>query len=275
MLLVFETIRQGRSGPCSRAAFRSRAAACAKGIGRKGWVIGLSERSTSASARSTATPSLASQCNVGNSAKPRIKGIAAAITLSDPVIQAASSRTDILASNAKPALQVAPRPPGRMSTRSALARKCVSVGANPSELAIALSRRRGRMDAGESPSTTLWMRAASGLEVLTGLGLVLAPSLLSRLLFGSDLNAPGEATGRIAGLVMLCLAAGCWPRAAGAEAHVLVPLMALSWLAGGLPHRYRLYRSERGRAALARRRASRNFGGPADARWIESRRSAG
>ena len=88
------------------------------------------------------------------------------------------------------------------------------------------------MNLGESSSTTLWMRAASGLEVLTGLGLVLAPSLLSRLLFGSDLNAPGEATGRIAGLVMLCLAAGCWPRAAGAEAHVLVPLTALSWLAG-------------------------------------------
>jgi len=86
------------------------------------------------------------------------------------------------------------------------------------------------MNSGEAPSATLWMRAASGLEVLTGLGLVVAPSLLSRLLFGSDLNPAGEATGRIAGLVMLCLAAGCWPRAAG-EAHALAPLVALSWLA--------------------------------------------
>ena len=61
------------------------------------------------------------------------------------------------------------------------------------------------MNPGEAPSATLWMRAASGLEVLTGLGLVVAPSLLARLLFGSDLNAAGEATGRIAGLVMMCL----------------------------------------------------------------------
>ena len=87
------------------------------------------------------------------------------------------------------------------------------------------------MNSGEAPSATLWMRAASGLEVLTGLGLVVAPSLLARLLFGSDLNAAGEATGRIAGLVMLCLAAVCWPRAAGAEAHALAPLLALSVLA--------------------------------------------
>jgi hypothetical protein len=74
------------------------------------------------------------------------------------------------------------------------------------------------------------MRVASGLEVLTGLGLVVAPSVLARLLFGSDLNGAGEATGRIAGLVMLCLAIGCWP--ADAESHkALIPLVAASWLA--------------------------------------------
>ena len=87
------------------------------------------------------------------------------------------------------------------------------------------------MNPGEAPSTTLWMRVASGLEVVTGFGLVVAPSLLARLLFGSDLNTAGEATGRIAGLVMVCLAVGCWPRAVGGEAHALAPLMALSWLA--------------------------------------------
>ncbi len=85
------------------------------------------------------------------------------------------------------------------------------------------------MNAGGAPSATLSMRAASGLEVVTGPGHVAAPSLLARLLFGSDLNAAGDATGRISGLVMLCLAASCWPRAA--EAHALAPLMALSWLA--------------------------------------------
>lgn len=81
-------------------------------------------------------------------------------------------------------------------------------------------------------SATLWTRAAAGLEALTGLALILAPSLLARFLFGSDLNAAGEATGRISGFVMLCLAAGCWPRAGESARHqALVPLIALSWLA--------------------------------------------
>ena len=88
------------------------------------------------------------------------------------------------------------------------------------------------MNPGAAPSATVWMRAASGLEVLTGLGLVVAPSLLARLLFGSELNGAGEATGRIAGLVMICLAAGCWPTDADdSRSQVLVPLAAVSWLA--------------------------------------------
>jgi hypothetical protein len=76
------------------------------------------------------------------------------------------------------------------------------------------------------------MRAASGIEVLTGLGLVVAPSLLARLLFGSDLNGAGEATGRIAGLVILCLAVACWPRDAQSDqSQAMLPLAALSSLA--------------------------------------------
>lgn len=76
------------------------------------------------------------------------------------------------------------------------------------------------------------MRAAAGLEVLTGLALIAAPSVLGRVLFGSDLNAAGEAMGRISGFVMLCLAVGCWPREGESDRHrALVPLVALSWLA--------------------------------------------
>jgi hypothetical protein len=68
------------------------------------------------------------------------------------------------------------------------------------------------------------MRAASGLEILTGLGLVVAPSLLARLLFGSDLNGAGEAMGRSARVTRprdgeFSLSGG------------LIPLAALSWLA--------------------------------------------
>lgn len=88
------------------------------------------------------------------------------------------------------------------------------------------------MNTRQATSATLWTRAAAGLEVLTGLALIVAPSLLARFLFGSDLNAAGEATGRISGLVMLCLAAGCWLRAGESNRLLaLVPLVALSWMA--------------------------------------------
>lgn len=87
------------------------------------------------------------------------------------------------------------------------------------------------MNARRTTSATVWARAAAGLEVLTGFALIVAPSLLARFLFGADLNAAGEATGRISGFVMLCLAAGCWPRAGESGRHqALVPLVALSWL---------------------------------------------
>jgi hypothetical protein len=39
----------------------------------------------------------------------------------------------------------------------------------------------------------MWVAAAAagGLEVVTGAGLVIAPSLFARLLFGSEMNASG------------------------------------------------------------------------------------
>ncbi len=82
-------------------------------------------------------------------------------------------------------------------------------------------------------SQTTWVAAAAaGLEVVTGTGLVVAPSLLATLLFGSEMNVSGDLVGRIAGLVMLCLALGCWPRASeGEDRRALAPLLALSLLA--------------------------------------------
>jgi hypothetical protein len=82
-------------------------------------------------------------------------------------------------------------------------------------------------------SRTMWIAAAAGLEVITGVGLVVVPSLLARLLFGSEMNATGDLVGRISGLVMLCLALGCWPRAFKSEdrQQTLAPLFALSLLA--------------------------------------------
>lgn len=82
-------------------------------------------------------------------------------------------------------------------------------------------------------SQAMWVAAAAaGLEVVTGAGLVVAPSLLARLLFGSEMNASGDLVGRISGLVMLCLALGYWPRAyEGEDRHALRALIALSLLA--------------------------------------------
>jgi hypothetical protein len=81
-------------------------------------------------------------------------------------------------------------------------------------------------------SRAMWVAAAAGLEVVTGAGLVVAPSLLAKLLFGSEMNASGDLVSRISGLVMLCLALGCWPRAfEGGDRQTLAPLIALSLLA--------------------------------------------
>ena len=78
----------------------------------------------------------------------------------------------------------------------------------------------------------VWVAAAAGLEVVTGVGLVVAPSLLASLLFGSEMNASGDLVGRISGLVMLCLAFGCWPRPfEGENRQALASLLALSLLA--------------------------------------------
>jgi hypothetical protein len=72
------------------------------------------------------------------------------------------------------------------------------------------------------------MRAASGLELLTGAALVLDPSLVAHLLFGGGLSPPGPETGRLAGLALFSLALGCWPRDASASA--LPGLLLLSVL---------------------------------------------
>ena len=75
----------------------------------------------------------------------------------------------------------------------------------------------------------IWItRAAAGLEMLTGAALFAAPSLLSELLFGSPMTAPGPTVGRVAGLAIFCLAIGCWPR--GITPRALPGLWLLSAL---------------------------------------------
>ena len=52
---------------------------------------------------------------------------------------------------------------------------------------------------------------AAGTEVVTGLVLIVAPSVFARLLFGENLSGPGRWLGTLGGMGLLALASACWP----------------------------------------------------------------
>jgi hypothetical protein len=52
---------------------------------------------------------------------------------------------------------------------------------------------------------------AAAVEVISGLVLVLSPSLFIWLLLAADLTPPGIILGRLAGIALLALAWACWP----------------------------------------------------------------
>ena len=53
---------------------------------------------------------------------------------------------------------------------------------------------------------------AAGIEAVTGLVLLVSPSLLARLLIGSSIEGPAIIVANIAGLALISLAIACWPR---------------------------------------------------------------
>jgi len=53
---------------------------------------------------------------------------------------------------------------------------------------------------------------AAGIEIGTGVLLIVRPSLFVWLLFGAEVPPTGEALGRLAGFALLALAIACWPR---------------------------------------------------------------
>ena len=48
------------------------------------------------------------------------------------------------------------------------------------------------------------------IEAATGLGLLAAPSVVVRLLLGSEISGASIALGRVAGVALLALAVACW-----------------------------------------------------------------
>jgi hypothetical protein len=56
-----------------------------------------------------------------------------------------------------------------------------------------------------------WIALAAAVEAATGIILIVAPSLVIRLILGAGLSEPGQALGRLAGIALLALALACWP----------------------------------------------------------------
>lgn len=60
--------------------------------------------------------------------------------------------------------------------------------------------------------------AAAG-EILTGLGLLLRPQLVVRLLFGAEIEGVGVVVARVTGLALIGLGVACAPFAPASRAH--------------------------------------------------------
>jgi hypothetical protein len=50
------------------------------------------------------------------------------------------------------------------------------------------------------------------VEAITGLVLIVDPSLVASLLLGAELSGSGQAVGRVAGFALLALGLACWPQ---------------------------------------------------------------
>ena len=67
-----------------------------------------------------------------------------------------------------------------------------------------------------------FIAVAAGIEVGTGVLLIVRPSLFVWLLFGAEVPPTGEALGRLAGFALLALALACWPRSENAVQSIAV-----------------------------------------------------
>jgi len=61
------------------------------------------------------------------------------------------------------------------------------------------------------------VRAAAWLEIIAGIGLILAPKIACQLLFAAPLEGAGLPITRFAGIVLLALGSACLPRPATAQ----------------------------------------------------------
>ena len=55
------------------------------------------------------------------------------------------------------------------------------------------------------------LTVAALLEAATGLALIIVPSLIGRLLFGTEFTGVANPAARVTGIALLALGVGCWP----------------------------------------------------------------
>ena len=65
---------------------------------------------------------------------------------------------------------------------------------------------------------------SASLELATGVAVIAAPGLVTRVLLSADLTPAGEAIGRVGGCALISLAIACWPRSTGDHSQ---PIRAL------------------------------------------------
>jgi hypothetical protein len=60
-------------------------------------------------------------------------------------------------------------------------------------------------------TTKSLVKLSAAIEALTGVALILTPSLVATLLLGVGLDRSGIAIARLTGIALLCFSLACWP----------------------------------------------------------------
>lgn len=69
--------------------------------------------------------------------------------------------------------------------------------------------------------------ASAGIELVTGIILILAPSFLGKLLFGIEFPDIARGVARLAGIALAALAIACWPPRQGTATNTGAAIRAL------------------------------------------------
>jgi len=74
------------------------------------------------------------------------------------------------------------------------------------------------------------LATSCGIEAATGLGLLVAPAVVAKLLFGADIEGAAIVVGNVAGIALISLAIACWPRAEATGSRSYVAMLVYNLL---------------------------------------------